>query len=171
MSRSYYRAELYYPLDVDEVVERMIAESEGRMQHFPPGPPKSTNGKPDPPGRHYSTHNYKGRFPSDTTSGLGAEIIIGITDYEFFGKTSSGKKASGRREGHSHFFITGKPKWVALATDQFKLSIPGSLWQDLGFNEKVHDYYYNYYNYYYNNYYNFYYYNYNNYNIYNNNYY
>ena len=58
---SYYRAELDYALDIDEVAMRMINASDGKMV-----------------GKHYSLQYWKGRVRRGTGSGPGREVTIGI---------------------------------------------------------------------------------------------
>ena len=75
---SYYRAELDYALDIDEVAVRMINASNGKMVGFDRDDPKMTNGVVDPEGKHYSSQYWKGRVRRGTGSGPGREVTIGI---------------------------------------------------------------------------------------------
>ena len=99
------------------------------MANFEEELPKTTDGVVDPVGQHYSRHNWKGGVKlrqnsreRDRTS----NVIIGITDYEYF----SYKKHCGRRAGHRHFFIRGSPQAVYQIVDIFKAAIPAELFRD-----------------------------------------
>ena len=69
----YYRVELDACFGVDEVVDLMIQNSDGRMLNFAPHVPKSTDGKVDAPGTHYSPHNWKGRVMPNIGFSLGGD--------------------------------------------------------------------------------------------------
>ncbi len=54
------------------------------MLLFEPEEPKSTDGKVDPIGNHYSRHNWVGMWSqSGTGSGPDKQVTLGITDFEF----------------------------------------------------------------------------------------
>ena len=123
----YARVELDYPLDVNEVCKLMKEKSMPLLNDMQPNDEKQTDGKVDPEGKHYSSHNYKGRVKMPGTSrGKGREITMGITDYEYFGKAAWRNKC-GRREGRRHFFAKGSPKFVDAVIEAFKTVIPQTL--------------------------------------------
>ena len=131
MATGYYRIELDYCLDIDEVAELMIAASGGWMNSFQP---TETDGRVR--GVHYSTHNWIGEVMMPctvcglgprTASGPGSKVVIGITDYEYFNRW---RKQSSRRMGHRHFFAKGPHSAVRRVVDIFKAAIPSTLWRD-----------------------------------------
>ena len=124
MATSYARIELDYCLDMDEVAELMIEVSEGCAtracrQVKMPG--------------HYSAHDwmFEVKMPG-TASGLGEQVTIGITDYEYFGRAyRHNGRHNGRRMGHRHFWARGRHSAVLQVADIFKAAIPSTLWRDV----------------------------------------
>ena len=130
MATGYYRIELDYCLDIDEVAELMIAASGGWMNSFQPN---ETDGRVG--SAHYSAHNWIGKvvrpctvcgLEPSTASGLGSKVVIGITDYEYF----KSRKQCSRRMGHRHFYAKGSHSAVLQVVDIFKAAIPSTLWRD-----------------------------------------
>ena len=120
MATDYYRIELDYCLDIDEVAELMIDASGGWMNSFQPR--KSRVGT-----KQYSTHNWKGQvMMPGTAPGPGSQVLIGITDYYF----NRSRKQFSRRGGHRHFFAKGSHSAVRRVVDIFKAAIPSTLWCD-----------------------------------------
>ena len=122
MATDYYRIELDYCLDIDEVAELMIINASGGwMNSFQPR--KSRVGT-----KQHSTHNWKGQvMMPGTAPGPGSQVLIGITDYEFFRM----KHQRSRRVGHRHFFAKGRHSAVLRVVDIFKAAIPSTLWRDV----------------------------------------
>ena len=128
MANGYYRIELDYCLDIDEVAELMIAVSGGWMNSFQP---KETDGRVG--SAHYSAHHWIGEVKmSGTGSGPGSQVLIGITDYEYFGHKND---HNGRRVGHRHFWARGPHSAVLRVVYFFKAAIPRTLWRDVQISE------------------------------------
>ena len=124
MATDYYRIELDYCLDMDEVAELMIDASGGWMNSFQPRALRSRLRTPQ-----YSTRNWRGRvMMPGTGSGLGEQVTIGIRDYEYFGRSN---RQNARRVGHRHFFAKGRHSAVLGVIDIFKAAIPSTLWRDV----------------------------------------
>ena len=140
MDRPYHRIELDYPLDIDEVAEQLLTGSGGTLTNWQKKPPKHTDGCPDKDGAHYSLQNWGGGYtpgtgsrammPGKKTKETEYMVVVGITDYEYLGPENAGKRASGRRAGHRHFFAHGNPFAVMHVIDIFRAVIPGTLWRD-----------------------------------------
>ena len=120
MVTGYYRIELDYCLDIDEVAELMIAASGGWMNSF--------RLLPRVRGVHYSAHDWivEVMMPG-TASGLGEKVTvtIGITDFESFGRL---RRFNGRRKGHQHFWARGRDSAVLQVVDFFEAALPSTLW-------------------------------------------
>ena len=127
MATDYYRIELDYCLDIDEVAELMIINASGGwMNSFQPR--KSRVGT-----KQYSPHNWKGQvMMPGTAPGPGSQVLIGITDYEYFGHKND---HNGRRVGHRHFFAKGPHSAVLRVVYFFKAAIPSKLWRDVQISE------------------------------------
>ena len=124
MATSYYRIELNYCLDMDEVAKKMIEVSEGCVikacrQVKMPG--------------HYSAHDWMFLVKKPgTASGPGSQVLIGITDYEnFVRKYRHNGRHNGRRRDHRHFWARGRHSAVLQVVDFFKAAIPKTLWRDV----------------------------------------
>ena len=134
MATGYYRIELDYCLDIDEVAELMIAASGGWTNSFQPRASRLGT-------KQYSAHNWIGEvmMPGTasgpgpgTASGLGSQVVIGITDYEYFvRKYRHNGRHNGRRMGHRHFWARGRHSAVLQVVDFFKAVIPRTLWRDV----------------------------------------
>ena len=112
------------------------------MIDFKPNKAKETNGKVDAEGAHYSPHDWKGKVKLPRTAsgrGRSKEVVIGITDYEYFAQKSSDRKYCARRAGHRHFFAKGPDAAVLQVVDVFKALIPSTLWRDVDTPTEVHD--------------------------------
>ena len=118
----YYRIELDADLDIDEVAPLLIDASKGHMQRFQPKNQKTTDGKLDKEGTHYSSYNWVGRTCTrGTDSGPRKHTTIGITDFEFFGNRRVnffGHFFRGSHIGHKLCGVTvfGAPWRIELAT-------------------------------------------------------
>ena len=55
------------------------------------------------------------------------QVIVGIQDYEYFGRSSAEKKASCRRRGHCHFFAKGDNLALCHVVDIFKKVVPNTM--------------------------------------------
>ena len=66
----YYRAELDYPLVMDEIA---------RLHGVAQGPPKTTGGADDHKGKHYTLRNWGGKVTMGTGS-KSRKVTVGITD-------------------------------------------------------------------------------------------
>ena len=85
MATGYHRIELDHCLDIDEVAKRMVDASEGKMIDMKPNKAKETD----------CAHDWKGmvRLPHTAPDrGRSKEDIIGITDYEYFGRKVADRK-------------------------------------------------------------------------------
>ena len=132
----YARVELNYPLEVNEVCELIKKSSKPLLDDMEPTDEKETDGKVDPEGKHYSSHNYRGKVKlPGAVRGKAREITMGITDYEYFGDH---RRKCGRREGHRHFFVQGSPSHVDAVIEAFKNVIPQTLWRDVSIMQEVH---------------------------------
>ena len=123
MANGYYRIELDYCLDIDEVAELMIAASGGWMNSFQPRASRLGT-------KQYSAHNWIGEVM--TASGPGSQVVICITDYEYLGRSN---RHNDRRMGHRHFFAKGRHSAVLLVVYFFKAAIPSKLWRDVQISE------------------------------------
>ena len=131
----YARLELHYPLDVEEVCQ-LVKESSMLFNGMEPESEKTTDGKVDPEGKHYSSYNYKGKVKlPGAARGKAKDVTMGITDYEFF---RDQRKKCGRREGRRHFFTKGSPSHVDAVIEAFKNVIPQTLWRDVSIMQEVH---------------------------------
>ena len=65
-----------------------------------------------------------------TGSGTCKQVIIGITGFEYFGRSSAQKKAPCRRRGHCHFFAKGDITALCHVVDIFKKLALGTLWRE-----------------------------------------
>ena len=77
---NYYRIELGYPLDIDEIARLTLTDSGGKPQDFAPQSTKATGGVENHEGKHYSLQNWVGYVTPGTGSGPCRQAIIGITD-------------------------------------------------------------------------------------------
>ena len=123
------RIELDYPLDIDEIGRLLLTGSGGKLQDFAPQSNNTTGGVEDTEGQHVSLHKWVGHVTSGTGSGPGKQVIVGITDYEYIGKSPADMGASGRRQGHHRFFVQGNTTAVHHVVDIFKKVVPGTLWR------------------------------------------
>ena len=131
----YARLELHYPLDVEEVCQ-LVKESSMLFNGMEPESEKTTDGKVDPKGKHYSSYNYKGKVKlPGVFRGKAKDVTMGITDYEFF---RDKKPKCGRREGRRHFFAQGSPVCIEAVIEAFKNVIPQTLWRDEKIPPEVH---------------------------------
>ena len=117
MALCFARIELKYPLDIDEVAQLTVAASGGQMNSCRLLPKNS---------EHYSGHNWRVEVKKPgTASGPGSQVLIGITDFESFGRM---RQFNGRRKGHRHFWARGRDSAVLQVVDFFKAAIPSTLW-------------------------------------------
>ena len=72
-------------------------------------------------------HKWVGYVTPGTGSGPCRQVIIGITGYEFFGRSSAQKEASRRSRGHCHFFAKGDNLALCHVVDIFKKVVLGTL--------------------------------------------
>ena len=72
-------------------------------------------------------YEWVGSVTPGTGSGPCRQVIIGTTDYEFFGRSSAQEMASCRRRGHCHFFAMGDNLALRHVVDIFKQVAPSTL--------------------------------------------
>ena len=70
------------------------------------------------------------RSTPGTGSGPCKQVIVGIMDFEYFGRSSAQKKASCQIRGHCHFFAKGDITVLCCVVDIFKKVVLGTLWRD-----------------------------------------
>ena len=63
---------------------------------------KTTGGVEYHQGKRYRLHTWVGYVRLGTGAGPRKQVIVGITDYEYFCRPAAQKKASCRRRGHIH---------------------------------------------------------------------
>ena len=115
---SYRRVELDCTLDVDEVKGLLVTGSGADLVFEFKIDPKTTNGKPDEIGKHYSTHNWRCRVRLQRHSwSTSYKVRFGVTDFENF---PGNKKGSTRRKDHRHFFVSGSPEGVEQVPESLK---------------------------------------------------
>ena len=75
-------------------------------------------------------HNWVGYVRTGAGPGPRKQVIVGITDYDYFGRSSAQKKASCRRRGQCHSFAKGDITALCHVVDIFKKVVLGTLWRD-----------------------------------------